>query len=69
MTKLRDLHAMKKMLETGTITAGDIVGGVIKTDQIVVHEVEEGHQLTDWQETANKKLEIEKQRFGDSRRR
>lgn len=65
MTKLRDLHAMKKMLETGTITAGDIVGGVIKTDQIVVHEVEEGHQLTDWQETANKKLEIEKQRFGD----
>ncbi len=64
MTTLRDLHAMKKMLETGTITAGDIVGGVIKADQIVVHEVEEGHQLTDWQETANKKLEIEKQRFG-----
>jgi ATP-dependent Clp protease protease subunit len=69
MTKLRDLHAMKKMLETGTITAGDIVGGVIKTDQIVVHEVEEGHQLTGWQNKANKKLEIEKQRFGDSRRR
>jgi len=65
MTMLRDLYAMKKTLETGTITASAIVGGVIEADQIIVHEIEEGHQLTDWQETANKKLEIEKQRFGD----
>jgi len=70
MTTLRDLYAMKKTLETGTITADNIIGGIINAGQIQgVRPLgdcknEEGHQLTDWQETANKKLEIEKQRFG-----
>jgi ATP-dependent Clp protease protease subunit len=52
-------------IEEGKITMHNTFGGFIEADQIVVHENEEGHQLTDWQETANKKLEIEKQRFGD----
>lgn len=75
MTTLRKLYAQKMAeptivtTEEGKITMNNTVGGIIKADQIVVHENAEGHQLTDWQNKANKKLEIEKQRFGDSRRR